>query len=160
MSSENPTVLDALRTLLNVQGHATVAQVVKYTKRPYREVVDTLDRNRKLYELKGARIVSLNPLWARMQDARAKAFSEGRLYQITEIDYGSTKAIRVNNPALVEKLGEPYTSGGYGDSITTTEVLATVDNLEAVEAAGIQPWEAWEDSPYRYWQEGHEQGAK
>ena len=156
--SGKPTVLEALRALLSVQGYATVAQAVKYTGRPYREVVDTLRRNRTLYELKGARIVSLNPLSARRQEARAAAFAEGKLYRVDEINYGAEKAIHVKRDDLVEALGERYTSGGLGDSITTTEILATEENVAAVEAAGVRPWGEWRDSDYRYWREEHEKG--
>ncbi len=155
----NPTALDAIRTLLSVQGHATVAQIVKYTKRPYREVVDTLHRNRAFYELKGSRIVSLNPLSARMHSARNAAFAEGKFYQVNKINYGADTAIQVRRDDLVELLGEPYTSGGLGDSVTTREILATEGNVRAVEAAGVRPWGEWKDSAYRYWREEHEEGA-
>ena len=154
------TTLDAIRTLLNVQGHATVAQIVKYAGLPYREVVDTLHRNRKLYELKNSRIVSLSPLTARKTRERQADFEAGKLYQIHKINYGVDTAIVVKQPELVESLGQSYTSGGLGDSITTKEILATEENIAVVEAAGVRPWGEWQDNDYRYWREDHEKGAK
>ena len=152
-------VLEAIRKLIDVQGHATTAQIVRYTKLAYDQVVDTLQRNRTLYTLKGTRIIGLGPLWQRLADERQRAFEAGGYYRVDEIDYG-VQAIFFHDDELFERLAEHYTEGGYGDSITHRRVLATEKNLMEVRQAGLRPVAEFSDSPLRFWRDVDTAGRK
>ncbi|WP_226576440.1 hypothetical protein [Acuticoccus sediminis] len=146
-------ILDTIRALLTFRDGTTISEIAKMAGVSPRRVLDVVNANGALvYRLrKTGKITKVDTktplakqLWA--SGAYYKIGSEG----MWSHEYDTI--VLVGHDDLAERLSTKQVLGALGDSTNRRFIVATPENIAAVEAAGIRPWsEAPSDD--RLWSE-------
>ena len=141
---EDRPVLGALLRLLQLKTLVTYQEIATLTGLPQQTVLERLLANQKLLEhdTKG-RIKKVHEKLVPLDEIR----NSGRIFRRKSVDYGVYVLGFCGNPEA-EKLKEPLTVGGYGDSTTIQALRDTPENEAALRALGLVPeaefdFDAW-----------------